>query len=279
MQQRHCFSTLPEDCLAVICEFASVSDCLYRFKLRVTLSLVNRVARQLYLDGWLQPLVPRLRLFDALKPIAVACPSITLHTATFCKMPAFRIATFNELYYETMRRCLPQLVNMESFLAQYRYRPVGKKEDGIQMRSSDYNKIKRTLDRINKCKKSLTPNESLCFFIDLEKYASTSTKIYDIVISDAINTTPLQQLYLYVDRDKSMAKPLHKHWSKKDLNRMVPLRDALNDGRTGTRLFNVSQFHLVRGSLADHWRERVSKMKLLKRPLKLLAKSVKRRVK
>ena len=281
MQSRYCISSLPEDCIGVICDYASGSLSLYRFKLRLTLSLVNRAGRQLYVDGWLQPRVPRQRLFDALKPIVAACPivaSFPRGVQSFYTIPAFQIAAFSELYYESVRCQLPQLVEVEPFFDAYRYHPVGKKE-GISMRVSDYNNIKKTLDSITKHRKSMAPYEKHCFFTDLEKYASSSNAHYDIVVNKAGNTTPLEQLFLYVDK-AAVEKKKHvpTHWSKRDLTRLVPLRDALRDGLSGgDRLFNVSNFHLVRGTLAEHWTERVRKMKLLKLPLKLLAKSVKRR--
>ncbi len=267
------WNALPEDCVSLIASFAPGSF----FKTRLILALVNRDARNRYDGGWLQP--DSKRLSDALKPIARKCPLGSLLDWSSYKLwnneLSLRIATFGPCYYETMKVAMSQLTRCEEFLANYRYKPVAGNRT-IALKHSDYKALKPVLTRLYKYFDRLRPHERLASYMDLQAYGYASTRSNDIAVKKASSASQLNALYLRVAEPGPEAAP-PAHWSGQDLRRLMPLETALGRGIYGNELFTISGSREIEGTLSEHWRRRVARLDLLRRPLKELAKTVRKR--
>ena len=291
------WSALPEECLDLCVEWATflnlpmiyhltldLAYCKTRdleldyLKTRVSLSLLDRAARHRFEQAWLAPGAQN-RLAQRLAVVVAECPiqSLVEREENWARYPALRLASFGDAYYEAIAAQCAGLRGAQTFLASWRFKPVGGHRI-LTLKPVDYNALKPVLQRLYKYFGALSTREQLVQFMDLQALALESTRCSDLALRmDVGDSTPLGQLYVYGEKftGDAQAEPYVVHPSQCDLRRLVPLREATRRGTKGQLCALKTQ--RIKDSPYTHWVARVQQMQLLTRPLKTLADAARAR--
>ncbi len=279
--------TLPEDLVCDLVDLTQPENAASWFRARLTLSLLCRAARHQFDEHWavggerwrhLAPRMAQLYLGDCEENHVSALASTTaLQANGLNAAPLLRVAALRPAYCDALTEMSEPLRQLVDYVARQRYSPVGNKwYSRLNARHGDYKPIRRHLRSIYKYKAQRTDCDALQLQLALVAYARESRVCPDVVVRRATPSQSLNTLYVYVLPPHETALTASGH----DLRGMVPLPEALRRGPLpqGAVLYCIKYHRAAGGAdMATYWAQRVQRMTLLRRPIKLMARTLRRR--
>lgn len=247
------------------------------YKQRMTLGLVCRAAWQTFLYHWGPESDKGKVLLRQLVLSEYGRPTAALRWVPM-QCDVLRLAAMNDANYAQMVMGWPKmpenLSTVIKLVGKARFTMQGNHWfTSIAMRKSDYAGIRRTLQNIYKRRPLHTPRESLALYVDVTRMARRSRDSPDVTPRKATDATRLDELYVYSEPEKPK-KPLTR--SGHDLRGFLPLRQNL--GVKGT-LWTIRKSNFGGKSMVQYFADRVKRMKLLRAPIKRLARDLRKREK